>query len=67
MGHEHMLEANGKEANAALKWVHILVSNSKALLIGKKVPVHEARFTAEREFIYLPAEDEEDWNDREDE
>ena len=34
-------------------------------LIGKRLPLHEARFTAEREFIYLPAEDEEDWHDRE--
>jgi transposase-like protein len=34
MGHEHVREVSGKEPNAALKWVHILASNSKAFLLG---------------------------------
>ena len=34
MGHEHMREVNGVGANAALKWAHILASNSKAFLLG---------------------------------
>ena len=34
LGHEHAREASGPGSNAALKWVHILASNSKAFLLG---------------------------------
>jgi len=34
MGHEHVREVSDGEPNAALKWVHILASNSKAFLLG---------------------------------
>lgn len=34
MGHEHVRESSDAGANAALKWVHILASNSKAFLLG---------------------------------
>ena len=34
MGHEHVRKVSGKEANADLKWAHILASNSKAFLLG---------------------------------
>ena len=34
MGHEHVRNVSGNEANSALKWVHILASNSKAFLLG---------------------------------
>ena len=34
MGHEHVREVSGKGADGALKWVHVLASNSKAFLLG---------------------------------
>ncbi len=34
LGHEHVREVSGKGANAALSWIHILASNSKAFLLG---------------------------------
>jgi hypothetical protein len=34
LGHEHAREVSGPGSNAALKWVHILASNSKAFLLG---------------------------------
>ncbi len=34
LGHEHAPEVSGSGANPALKWVHILASNSKAFLTG---------------------------------
>ena len=34
LGHEHVREVSGKGADGALKWVHVLASNSKAFLLG---------------------------------
>lgn len=34
MGHDHVRDVSGGGANASLKWVHILASNSKAFLLG---------------------------------
>lgn len=34
LGHGHVREVSGGEAHAALKWVNILASNSKAFLLG---------------------------------